>query len=161
MTGYFVFFESSLLFALGNLHTFRANSITAHCKPRQIPKNGILFSAATGDQVSHWYPEKKHGLFTYFFLKGLKGDADDNYDREISIKELAKYIKENVTYMARRLGGRDQTPQVIGQDESRALGSETPVHGKSGWRALLQAGGSLSSAHPLQIPQIHGERSAG
>ncbi|VDO13769.1 unnamed protein product [Brugia timori] len=26
--------------------TFRANSITAHCIPRQIPKNGILFSRA-------------------------------------------------------------------------------------------------------------------
>ena len=26
--------------------TLRANSITAHCMPRQIPKNGILFSLA-------------------------------------------------------------------------------------------------------------------
>ena len=27
-------------------HTFRANSITAHCMPRQIPKNGIFCSRA-------------------------------------------------------------------------------------------------------------------
>ena len=35
--------ENSDEFASDIPHTFLANSITAHCRPRQIPKKGILF----------------------------------------------------------------------------------------------------------------------
>ena len=33
-----------MLLAPFNLQTFLANSITAHCKPKQRPRKGILFS---------------------------------------------------------------------------------------------------------------------
>jgi len=28
--------------------------------------------------------EKEHGLFTYYVLKGLGGDADDNQDKKLT-----------------------------------------------------------------------------
>ena len=39
-----MFLENSEELASNILHTLRAYSITAHCKPRQIPRNGILFT---------------------------------------------------------------------------------------------------------------------
>ena len=78
--------------------------------------NTIVFASASGDQVSSWYPEKRHSLFTYYFLKGLKGEADLNNDKKVTIGEMKEYILDNVPYMARRLNNREQTPQVIGED---------------------------------------------
>ncbi len=37
---------------------------------------GAVFSSAGNDQLSTWYPAKKHSLFTYYFLKGMQGEAD-------------------------------------------------------------------------------------
>ena len=44
ITKSFVFCENSAELASLIPQTLRANSITAHCKPKQIPRNGILFS---------------------------------------------------------------------------------------------------------------------
>ncbi len=43
MTGLFVVLENSEEFASDIPHSLRANSITAHCRPKQIPRKGILF----------------------------------------------------------------------------------------------------------------------
>jgi hypothetical protein len=77
-------------------------------------KNASVFTSSTGDQVSSWYPSKRHGLFTYYFLKGLKGEADLNKDGKITAGELDSYLSQEVTYMARRVHQREQTPQMIG-----------------------------------------------
>ena len=77
-----------------------------------------LFSSSKGDEISSWYPEKRHSLFTYFFLKGLQGDADKNKDGSITTAELDEYIAENVPYVARRLYGRKQTPAFTGQESN-------------------------------------------
>jgi len=85
-----------------------------------IKDNTIIFTSSKGDQVSSWYSEKEHSLFTYYFLKGIQGSADINSDKKLTYKELSDYLLENVTYMARRLNSREQTPQVIG-DKSKVL----------------------------------------
>ena len=77
-----------------------------------------LFSSSKADEISSWYPEKRHSLFTYFFLKGLQGDADKNKDGSITTAELDEYIAENVPYVARRLYGRKQTPAFTGQESN-------------------------------------------
>jgi hypothetical protein len=77
-------------------------------------KEAVVMTSAAGNQVSSWYPEKGHSLFTYYFLKGIRGDADKAKDKTISTGELKEYLEENVSYMARRLSNREQTPQVYG-----------------------------------------------
>jgi hypothetical protein len=78
------------------------------------PANAVLFTSAAADQVSTWYPEKKHSLFTYYFLKGIQGEADFNGDGRITVGEMDQYLKEYVPFMARRLSGREQQPVVMG-----------------------------------------------
>ena len=78
-----------------------------------LKKNTCIFTSASEVEVSSWYPEKQHSLFTYFFLKGLQGEADANKDKIISSKELKKYLDENVVYFARRISSREQHPQLV------------------------------------------------
>lgn len=72
-----------------------------------------VFTATEENQISSGYPEQRHGLFTYFFLKGLQGKADKNGDKSINVNELFDYLKSNVPKIAGQMD-REQTPQVIG-----------------------------------------------
>ncbi|MFQ6043681.1 MAG: caspase family protein [Candidatus Poribacteria bacterium] len=47
--------------------------------------NATIFTSATAEQVSAWYPDKKHSMFTYFFLKGLQGAADTDNDKKVTV----------------------------------------------------------------------------
>ena len=86
--------------------------------PAVAKGNTICMTSSEGDQISSWYDEKRHGLFTYVFLKGLGGAADTNKDRILSYEELYQYVSdrtEGVPYWARRLHqGRTQTPTIQG-----------------------------------------------
>lgn len=79
--------------------------------------NAVIFTSADKDQVSHWYPQKRHSLFTYFFLKGLRGEADSDRDSRITVTEMKSYLTEKVSYRAQRFSGRSQTPLVAGDGE--------------------------------------------
>jgi len=85
--------------------------------------SGTIFTSAEKDQVSTWYEEKRHSLFTYFFLSGLRGLADINKDGTITVGEMADFLQdraEGVPYWAGRLKNREQTPTVFGT-RSRVL----------------------------------------
>jgi hypothetical protein len=84
-------------------------------KEYQGPANATIITSAAVDQVSTWYPEKKHSLFTYYFLKGIQGEAAGK-DGKITVKGLKDYLKENVPYMARNLSGMEQQPVISGND---------------------------------------------
>jgi len=77
-------------------------------------ENGVVFTSSSGDQISSWYRDMGHGLFTYFFLKGLRGAADRDQDEQITSTEIYGYLMENVPYLARRMFNREQTPQLMG-----------------------------------------------
>jgi uncharacterized caspase-like protein len=84
-----------------------------HVENASIASNTIVsLSAADAGQLSNAYPDVKHGLFTYYLLRGLKGEADTNDDHWVSVKELFDYIKSNVSRAARRMGA-DQTPVIM------------------------------------------------
>lgn len=84
----------------------------------KVNQNLVEFTSSGGDEVSSWYPGKKHSLYTYFYLKGIQGSADANQDSLITVGELQNYLVEQVPYEARRLNNRQQTPGVTeGRDE--------------------------------------------
>lgn len=72
-----------------------------------------VISAADDRQLSQ---ENKrwgggHGVFTYFLLNGLKGEADYNGDSEVTLGELIPFISETV----RRETKNAQSPTVAGK----------------------------------------------
>ena len=86
--------------------------------PLLTMKNTCVLTSSTGDQISSWYPAKKHGLYTYYFLKGLQGKADADKDGNVTGGELHNYLDEEVSYMARRLHMREQNPQIMGSKKA-------------------------------------------
>lgn len=76
-------------------------------------KNARVFTSSQKKEYSNWYPEKRHGLFTYYFLQGLRGKADRNNDGQVAIKEMEEYLVKNVPEQAMSLHNRIQVPAVI------------------------------------------------
>lgn len=82
----------------------------------------IVLAASSGQQVSSTYEQKAHGLMTYFFLKGLQGEADTNKDGKIEIAELFEYLRPQVERVARRDFNNEQTPLLLGDTDMLARG---------------------------------------
>jgi hypothetical protein len=55
----------------------------------------------------------RHGLFTYYFLRALRGDADLNRNGEVTIGELVAYVNRKVPAVARNEFKQEQQPQVL------------------------------------------------
>lgn len=84
-----------------------------HVKDVDVPSEKVIsLSASTSKQVSNVYAEKKHGLFSYFLLKGMRGAADFNGNNAITIQELYNYTKINVDSVSKRIG-MNQTPVIL------------------------------------------------
>ena len=88
----------------------RSSSIT--------PPDGIsVISATHANQVASWEPDTSHGMFTQYFLKAMSGEADvapyGNDDGTVGMGELDAYLKDTLTYWARRHYGRDQIAEII------------------------------------------------
>jgi len=88
-------------------------------KLRNIPSNFTLFSAAGNDETASSHPSLKHGLFSYWMMRGLGGEADNNNDRKITNGELHKFINKNVKKAAVSMG-RKQNSQLVG-DKNKVI----------------------------------------
>lgn len=77
--------------------------------PRQ---NLTLLTAASGDEITATLADQGHGIFTYFFLKGLGGAAKDASGK-VTAKSLYDYLKPHVQDEAHRQN-REQTPLLRG-----------------------------------------------
>ena len=73
-----------------------------------VGKRLTVLAAASGEQITGALDDQGHGLFTYYFLKGLE-------KREPSAKALFDYLQPKVEDEARRQN-REQTPVLLGQD---------------------------------------------
>jgi hypothetical protein len=90
--------------------------IVIKAKEQAIPNGFTLFSAASNDQISKPLEEAKHGMFSYFLMKGMEGDADSNNDNKITARELHAYVEQNVVQQS----SGSQTPELQG-DKDRVL----------------------------------------
>ncbi len=52
----------------------------------------------------------RSGVFSYFIIRGLKGEADSNLDKIITINELFDFVRDNVRYYTANM----QTPLLVG-----------------------------------------------
>lgn len=97
--------------------------ITVQVKNTEVLQNAIVITSSSNVEVSGWYNEKSHGLFTYYLLNGLKNKtADLDSDGVIRLDELNSYLTDQqsgIPYMARRLHGIKQTPAIFSKDMNR------------------------------------------
>lgn len=87
-------------------------------------ENTVTLSATGNDQISTYYPDGRHGLLTYYLLKGLRGKADSDADGRVTTSELFRYLRPAVEREARRQN-IEQTPTL-----SPPLGGLGPKAGR-------------------------------
>ena len=83
---------------------------------QSIPDNFTVMTAAAGDQTAKPLIEAKHGMFSYFLMKGMEGEADADKNNEITAGELHSYVQTNVIQQS----SGSQTPELQG-DADRVL----------------------------------------
>lgn len=87
----------------------------------------IVLAASSGTQISSDYDDQQHGLFTYFLLKGLRGDADSDENGAVNVGELYEYVQRNVTKVASESLNRDQTPLLLPGRDAIAGREKLPI----------------------------------
>ena len=83
---------------------------------QEIPNNFTIFTASANDQTSGSIEEAKHGMFSYYLMKGLEGKADENKDKQITNSEMIAYLKNNVSKEA-FTQNREQDPMLSGDPD--------------------------------------------
>ena len=86
-------------------------------KAAPIPENVVVLSASGGDQVSASHPQARHGLMTYFLLRGLGGEAAADRDGKVTTLALYRYLAPAVETEARRQHV-EQSPRLEPSPES-------------------------------------------
>ena len=84
-----------------------ARGVAREAKKEVLEGKSVVFSASSGDETAMTYPEKGHGLFTYFLLKKLQETSGN-----VSYSDLANYINKNVKKEAFLINEKPQTPVV-------------------------------------------------
>ena len=70
--------------------------------------SATLYACAVGERAYEW-PEKQHGVFSYYLLEGLNGKAA-NTNGEVVGTDLADYTQRKVVQWAEDVKGKKQTP---------------------------------------------------
>jgi hypothetical protein len=96
-----------------------ARPISIKSESRIFPENFTVITASQNDQISSSNPDLKHGIFSYYLMRGMEGDADADKDGKITLGEMHSYLVENVGRQAGMMN-RKQEPQLVG-DANRVL----------------------------------------
>ena len=96
-----------------------ARPIAIKSTAQAFPADFTVISASTAEQISSSSNELKHGIFSYYLMRGMEGDADTNKDGKITAGEMHSYLMDKVTRQA-SLANRVQSPQLAG-DANRVL----------------------------------------
>ena len=87
---------------------------------QDTPNNFHIFSASNNNQTSGSIEEAKHGIFSYYLMKGLEGNADGNKDDQITNGELFAYLATNVSKES-FTQNREQEPTLSSGDPNQVL----------------------------------------
>ncbi len=96
-----------------------ARPITLKANAQVFPSEFTVITASQDNQISSSSSELKHGIFSYYLMKGMEGDADENKDGKITIGEMQAYLADMVPKQAMTMN-RKQMPQLTG-DANRVL----------------------------------------
>lgn len=73
----------------------------------------VRLIGATGLRNGLESEKLRHGLFTYYLLRGLKGEADTNRDGEVTLGELTAFLGQTIPAAARSHFRQEQRPLFL------------------------------------------------
>jgi hypothetical protein len=95
----------------------RANISDAFLDRIARGKGRIILTASGANEVSGEDDKLKHGVFTYFLLEGLRGEADTDKDGMITVDEVYRYVSREVP----KATGQEQHPGKKGIVEGQLI----------------------------------------
>ncbi len=98
-------------FSQGGTVMGQASPVYFDVKAPPVPTKLTVITAGAANQVASWEQDGNSGLFTKYFLLGMSGEA--GHGGQVGLDDLNHYLKETLTYWARRYYGRDQQAQII------------------------------------------------
>jgi hypothetical protein len=87
----------------------------SHAKPT-VPQRGVegenKIRLIGGEELQQGLEDSRHrhGLFTYYLLRGLRGEADTNWDNNVTLSKLIGYVREKSPGRRRRSSTRSNDP---------------------------------------------------
>ena len=69
----------------------------------------------------------KHGLFTYYLLRAMRGEADSNHDGEVTLGETVLYLTQKVLWASKTQYGQEQRPLVLPQFRNSDPAASLPL----------------------------------
>lgn len=96
-------------------HTGSVSEVKDKTQVYKAPSSGniIYIMSSRADEYSYEHPIAGHCIFTTGMLKGLRGKADANNDKKVTVSELFNYVYNDVVHTATSLD-LSQHPQLIG-----------------------------------------------
>jgi tetratricopeptide (TPR) repeat protein len=111
-----------------------------------LNKSMFSFTASRDREVSFESPKwgGGHGIFTYYVVRGLEGEADENGDGIVTADELLDYVRRDV----REATDTRQNPTVgPGSYDPQMLLAYVPSHAKPGVPPPAKEGGLVIEAN--------------
>ncbi|CAM8635262.1 Caspase domain containing protein [Oxalobacteraceae bacterium] len=102
-----------------------AKPLTLKAIANVYPSNFTVITASSNDQISSSSVELKHGIFSFYLMKGMEGDADGNKDGKITAGEMQDYLSDKVSRQAMSMN-RKQDTQLIGEP-NKVLLTKQPI----------------------------------
>ncbi|PHR95729.1 MAG: hypothetical protein COA78_29615 [Blastopirellula sp.] len=91
-----------------------ANRSLSRSLSQEIPEGIIQFTSCSAGEQAQEHPDLGHGVFMYYFLKGLQGDADVNNDNQVSLTELYLYSGKHTEDFVKEAFSDSQHPRLKG-----------------------------------------------
>jgi uncharacterized caspase-like protein len=93
-----------------------SNALEAYYKSLAEAQAGTaLIMSSKSDETSLESSGLRQGVFSHFLIRGLKGEADADYDKLVTIQELFDFINDNV----RSYTGNRQSPLIKGDYDAK------------------------------------------
>lgn len=86
----------------------QARGVAIKVKEDRPGGNMVVFTASQGDETAHQMEETRHGLFTYYLLKGLQEQGGDT-----TMGDLSDYVTKQVRRQSVVINDKRQTPSVV------------------------------------------------
>jgi uncharacterized caspase-like protein len=85
--------------------------------PFRLAKVAKIIRTSGENEVSGEDDALKHGVFTYYLLEGLRGEADTDRDGIITVDEVYRYVSREVP----RATGQEHHPMKKGVVEGQLI----------------------------------------
>jgi uncharacterized caspase-like protein len=117
-------------------------TMTAHFRESLDVGRGIYtIASCDADQVSHEWPEKSHGVFTYFLAEGILGSSQPDAGGKVTLDSVYSWVRHEV--MDWTAGHRvTQEPvracRTVGDIEIGRRGTRTPQDAASDVKVIME-----------------------